>query len=146
MNFHTMNFHTYILTHAGLAAFVAGLTIVNPATAFSQVLPFAIDNGTAHEIRVDFCSNTYQNRCWPSAVIGANRSEQFSLPNCVMGEQICYRAVSPDGSVIAQDCSICGGSRPLPAFVRDGSTASLPHDPIAVSRALQNFDEQFYGH
>jgi hypothetical protein len=138
-----MNFHT--LTHTGLAAFVAGLTMVNPATAFSQVLPYSIDNGTAHEIRVDFCSNTYQNRCWPSAVIGANRSQQFSLPNCVMGEQICYTAVSQNGSVIAQDCSICGGPRPLPAFVRDGSTGSLPNDPTAIPGILDKIDRQIYG-
>jgi hypothetical protein len=53
-------------------------------------------------------------------------------------------AVSLNGSVIAQDCSICGG--PRPAFVRDGSTGSLPNNPAAIPGILDKLDRQIYGH
>jgi hypothetical protein len=127
-----------------LSAAAIGVLLAAPAPAMSQVLSYAIDNQTAHPIRVDFCSASYQNRCWPSVYLEANRMGQFPLSNCIRGEQICYSAISPDGSVIAQDCSVCG-QMALPAFVQDSSTASLPHDPVGEARALQSYSCAVYG-
>jgi hypothetical protein len=58
---------------APAVALILGASTPSFAQVLWKVLWYPIDNQTAHEIRVDFCSARYQNRCWPSVNLVANR-------------------------------------------------------------------------